>query len=445
VRILFFLQPGRNSRSIFGDMIRGFAQSGHETIVWELAPIWKMLETHSDRRDAMLHEVSSIVATLIHANGVDLSIGMWASALYSLANGRKDGQPATFFDVIDHPHLMFWLDAPQWAHGGDIAQFFNTPIVGGRRVHHLINSETTAREMRDVLGFTNVGSAPYGVDAQVFRPREVPQKFDVVFALGKGDPQPTALMLEQLDADVPDAEAIRHEQSERVRGTLIQLADEFEREDVSAVEGALCALLRTQLDSPREALLDRLGRVAQQDDALARGARALRLRPEAFVRAGQLVRRVDAWERAFTISYLSRHLHCATFGSGDLGPWAYRGETLGELPYEEQSLAYARGRLGLNVMRCQDDQGVNLKPMEIAASGRVCLMRDRPGIEDLFDPDREIVTFDGPGDALEKASRVLGDCALREQMARAAHDRVLADHTWSVRADELLERFGFSG
>lgn len=438
MRILFFLQPGANSRSIFLDMIRGFARAGHETILWELQPIWTMYERHGDRREALMREVSSIVASLIKSNRCGLSIGMWANGIFSLANGRRDGRPATFFDLIDEPHLMFWLDAPQWAHGGDARQLFGTGILGGSRVHHLINNEGTAREMRDVLGFSNVHALAYGIDEGSFRPRGAEREFDVVFALGPGDPTPSELMLREIESSEPDVEAIRAERARSVRGRLHEIARAGEAPAGIGVVELMEALLESQVRERDRPVLDRLDEIGRAHEEMGAARSWMIQRPQVYVAVSAALRQVESWERAFVISYLSRHLRCAVFGSGDLGAWGYRGTAIGEVAYEDQCLAYSRGRLGLNVMRQQDDVGVNLKPLEISASGTACLMRERPGIGEVLESGREIATFRTPRGALEAARALLDDESARRAMGEAARSRVLREHTWTARAGQIL-------
>ncbi len=438
MRVLFFLQPGTNSRSIFRDMIRGFAQSGHETIIWELHPIRQLYERHAQARTALMQDVASIVAGLIRSNRIDLSVGMWANAIMSLANGRRNGEAATFFDLIESPHLMFWLDAPHWAHGEEFWELFGSPVLRGPFVHHLINNPALAREMREVLGFGQVLDHPYGINEEVFRPVEASPEFDIVFGIGPGDPPMSPLMERALASSDPDMEEIRSEQAQQVRARLAEIVRQSESE---APLGELCEeLLRWQLRDRDTPMLERIDALGEGDARLRRAGDELRSRSSLFVRTSMALRSVEQFERAFVICYLSRHLRCAVFGSGSaLAGWDYRGERLGELAYEDQHRAYARGRIALNVMRQQDEVGVNLKPLEISACGRVCLMRERPGIERVLTPGGEIATFRTPAGALESARALIDDDAARARMADRALRRVLREHTWQVRVGQILD------
>lgn len=442
MRVMFFLQPGTNSRDIFRDMIDGFERSGCETLIWELKPVWDLYQRHQPIRQALMSEMASIVGALIRSNRVDLSVGMWANSLFSQAAGSRDGRPATLFDLIEHPHLLFWLDAPHWAHEGGLSQHFGSGIFNGPSLHHLINNAGLAREMREVLGFGNVASLPYGVNERVFRPCRTAREFDLVFGLGPGDRAPTPAMLEELDADEPDTQRIRIEQADLLKPrleTLAQRVPGVAREEACRL---LFLLLDSQLCDRHRPMLDRLDVLSRHDAALARACDGLKSDPRVFLKATSAIRRIEQWERAFTITYLSRRFRCATFGGGDLAAWGCSATHLGSLPYADQARAFGRAPIALNVMRWQDDVGVNIKPMEIAASGAVCLMRHRAGIESLYEPDREIVTFETPSDAAESLRQLLDDPDRLDDIREAALRRTLRDHTWTTRVQDIVSSIG---
>lgn len=445
MRVLFFLQPGANSRSIFRDMIRGCALAGVETIIWELKPIWELYQRADQRagdaRAGMMNEVASIVATLIKANAVDLTIGMWANAAFSVANARRDGKPISFFDAIDTPHLAFWLDGPGWAHNSELIDQLPSPMLDGQHMHHLINNAAMADEMRRVLGMSNVLDLPYGVNEAVFRPVEgIERAFDVVCALGPGDEPPTELMLREVARDEPDLQAIRAEQAERIAPKLARLARRSPEAD--AMGRLFERLVASQLADRDRPVLARLDELCAADPSLAGAHAALLGDAGLFLRASALVRRIEHFERALTVTYLARRLGCAIFGGATLDGWDCPATDLGQLAYEDQASAYARGRMGLNVMRWQDDIGVNIKPIEIAACGSVGLMRSRVGLDRVLVPGEEIVVFESPAEALDKAQRLAGQADRLESIRAAGRARVLAEHTWTTRAGELLAALG---
>lgn len=438
MRILFFTHPGTNSRDILLDIRRGFEKAGHETITWELAPIWEMLQRATDR-PARSSEIGKLVATLIAANRIDASLGMWFNGVFSLPVIAQNGKAATFFDALNAPHIAYWLDAPQWAHDNAMRQHFKTPLIAGPRVLHVVNSPSVAAEMNHVLSFGATLAMPYGINEDIFFPGpDIRPEFDLVFGLGAGDPPPTEAMLAELARDNPDIHSLRAEQIERARNKMTKMASAALEPSLHAPASELISrLCASQLADRHTPILDRL-RALASEAPLERVAAAILRDARLYTELSDRLRQAEQWERAFTITFLSQRLDCAVFGGGDLNGWPCRVQRLGMLDYKQQRLAYARGRIGLNVMRWQDDRGSNIKPLEISACNRPCLMARRHGLEPLLREDHEIVLFDTPGHALEQASSLLADPARADRIASAAHARTMREHTWTARAATML-------
>ncbi|MCC6675717.1 MAG: glycosyltransferase family 1 protein [Phycisphaerales bacterium] len=428
MRLLFLLQPGANSRSIFLDFIRGFRQAGHEALTLELAPIWHAYDQNPAARPALMSRFTGQLREALVAQRIDLTCAMWGNALTTLMHSTHDGAPRTLFDLLNIPHLLFWLDAPHWAQGGSMLPAFGTPILAGPALRHLINNPATAREMTDVLGFGATIAAPYAINEEVFRPRpEITPEFDLVACIGPGDPAPTPLALRELESSTPDLDALRREAADLLRPRLRELAGN----DASAA--ALDALLDSQVAARHIPMLDRL-RAIDTDIA-----RAILADPRLYTRATMANRSIESLERPFTTAWLSRRFSCAIFGEGDLSAWGFRGAHLGRPAHEEQSAAYARGRIGLNLMRWQDDAGLNLKPYEISASGRSCLCSARAWTDRSFEPGREILAFSGPAHAAQLTRELLDDPARLTAIAEAGLARTRRDHTWCTRAAQIID------
>jgi spore maturation protein CgeB len=79
----------------------------------------------------------------------------------------------------------------------------------------------------------------------------------------------------------------------------------------------------------------------------------------------------------------------------------------------------------------------SVRLFEAAACGTPVISDRWPGVEEIFEPGAEILIADTGADVL----RLLDETgtAEREAIARAARDRVLAEHTAAHRVD-LLER-----
>ncbi len=79
----------------------------------------------------------------------------------------------------------------------------------------------------------------------------------------------------------------------------------------------------------------------------------------------------------------------------------------------------------------------NMRLFEATGVG-ACLLTDRTeGLAELFEPGREVVTFDGLAECVERIRWVLAHPAEREAIARAGQARTLRDHTYAQRAQRL--------
>jgi hypothetical protein len=429
MRILFLLQPGTNSRSIFEGLIRGFAAAGHTSLVLELEPFWRAMNAQPHRRQELAVEASRALAEVVRRERPDASAAMWANGIGTFAGGPVGGAPGTIFDLLGLPHLAFWLDAPHWACGGSIAPLFGSPALRGPMLAHAINNPGTADEMTALLGFGHTLAVPYAVDPNVFRPYEHAREFDLVASCGPGDPPPTREELHELSADVPDMAGLRRARAQTLAPALETIGREFE----GGVE-LLRALLESQLADRHTPMLARARRLGAAGHGPA--LTALLADPTRWVRATALVRSIEAFERAFTIAWLSRRCRMAVFGAAP-SAWPFQATMPGDIAFEDMPRWYCRGLAGLNVMRWQDDVGLNIKPIEIGASGVPCLCARREGLGAILQPLREVLVFDTPEEALQRVAALRDDPARAAQIGSAARNRIERDHTWARRSAEF--------
>jgi hypothetical protein len=441
VRILQLAHPGTNSRDIFLDTESGFREAGHEVIRWELEPMLALASSQHppEVRTLFARGAGEMVRRLIEANRVDLTVGLWANGLFGMGVSPDTGSgPRSFFNQVNVPHAMFWLDAPHWAHNGQIRQHFGSPLFREPQLINIINNPGTAREMTEVLGFGRTLAEPYGVNTEVFRPATgVACAHDVVVNVGPGDPAPTETMLRELGSDDPDLDAIRRDLAPGAIESMRRQAAEAGLTD-PAIGALVEAWVESQLDEPGRPLLDRLGAIAA-DGEMAGALEQVRACPALFVGMGESARTIDRFRRAFTVTWLSRRLDVAVFGPDALAGWPHGATMLGAMDYRAMSGAYAKGRLAINVMRWQDDVGLNIKPLEITASGVACLCERRSGLDGLFEVGEEIDAFDSPADLLAKARALLADTDRRTAMASAGLARTRRDHTWARWAASVCD------
>ena len=293
------------------------------------------------------------------------------------------------------------------------------------------------------MGFSNVIPSPNGVNPQLFQPHpEIRKEYDLVFVSGPGDPAPTDVMLQELDQDEPDIDRIRKDVALNLRPELDDLAQQVDGSVREPMRKLFDAMVEARLADRHSPALVHLQRVLQSDADLAVAADALIKNVAMYVKATDTIRRIEKWERPFMVAYLSRHFSCLRLGLQSYDAWGIEGDASGFVDYEKQPEVYAKGRVALNVMRWQDDIGVNSKVFEITACGTACLQAYRGGIDELFEPGKEILVYKTPGEARRQLADALATPSRMEELAEAGRARTLRDHTWTNRMQSVLDLVG---
>jgi len=96
------------------------------------------------------------------------------------------------------------------------------------------------------------------------------------------------------------------------------------------------------------------------------------------------------------------------------------------------------GRVDANFGQAKFAAG-NIRLFEATGAG-CCLLTDQlPHLQEFFEFDEEIVTYENPLDAVEKARYLMDHPKEREEISRRGHQRAWKDHTSSVRAKQFAE------
>lgn len=114
--------------------------------------------------------------------------------------------------------------------------------------------------------------------------------------------------------------------------------------------------------------------------------------------------------------------------------WArYKGTAFGLDMYR----AYAEAGVAVHVAgdEVRDFAGAR-RHFEIAGSGALLMTEAQPGLDRLFEPGKEAVTFENADDCVDKVRYFLSHPAEAKEVARAGQARVLRDHS----ADALAKR-----
>jgi spore maturation protein CgeB len=104
----------------------------------------------------------------------------------------------------------------------------------------------------------------------------------------------------------------------------------------------------------------------------------------------------------------------------------------------EKAKAFAGARIVVNTFQGEVD-GVNIRTFEVAGCGAFQICEHRDALGDLFEIDKEIVTFKNIDDLVEKIEHYLKNPDKRKKIADAGQRRVYRDHTYKKRLSFLLE------
>jgi hypothetical protein len=88
---------------------------------------------------------------------------------------------------------------------------------------------------------------------------------------------------------------------------------------------------------------------------------------------------------------------------------------------------------------CTNDHYWSNRLYLAAGTGTPCLVGYTPGLEDHYEDGKEIICFRNDAEMKTKLAALLSDTELRQRIGDAGRARTLRDHTYDVRARQLLE------
>lgn len=443
MNVLFFLQPGTNSRGVMIDIIAGFRAAGHNPVIWECGEAMQLLNTQKEQAPAIRRQVSEAIASLIRQREIGLSVAMWANALTLVENPNVNGRLQTFFETQRVPHLLFWYDSPERAHSESLRGDFRRRAFDSPYLFHFINNAATAREMERAYGFSNVLPRGYGINPEIFKPEPgVAKEYDLSFSANFGEmPHPPQVVLDELSKDEPDSRVLRTEAAKLHWPTFEKLVGQLPESFGDARAEFLRELHRGQFEHRDVPVLDRVEHLASTaSGAIKNAANVMLGDPVVFAAIATELRKLETWERAFAFCYLARFFKCKLFGKVDYRSMGCHVPCEGAVRYDQQRFAYSTAHIGLSVMRWQDERGLHAKPYEMMACGLPCVAQHRPGIEDHYTPGEEIEVFHTLGEARRKIEALLRDPERRAELARSGYERTLRDHTWANWANDMVSR-----
>lgn len=82
---------------------------------------------------------------------------------------------------------------------------------------------------------------------------------------------------------------------------------------------------------------------------------------------------------------------------------------------------------------------INYRTFETCGCRTLLLTNYTPNLEKLFKINEEVVVWENYNDLKYKVKSLLSDDSLRKSIEKRGYDRVLRDHTYDVRANQLVE------
>ena len=108
----------------------------------------------------------------------------------------------------------------------------------------------------------------------------------------------------------------------------------------------------------------------------------------------------------------------------------------GMCSYTEIPQILGSAKIGLNILRPQNEMGHNIRTFEIPASGTLMLSERDRELLDLFEEDKEAVYFSSPEELKQKVAYLLNNRNLLESIATAGYQKAL-QHTIDCRIQDL--------
>jgi spore maturation protein CgeB len=134
----------------------------------------------------------------------------------------------------------------------------------------------------------------------------------------------------------------------------------------------------------------------------------------------------------------------------DVSCWG-QGWPHGRLDHDEMVNVFSSSRINLNFSKSYRGRLWRKRPLthqlkarlfEIAGSGGFVLTERSPHLEQYFTIDEEVAVFDRVDDLVPQVEFWLKHETEREQVARAGYERVMAEHTYEKRFEQIFRAAG---
>ncbi len=434
--ILFFQNPGRQSRHYLLGLIRAARDLGLTHAVFDLGPAWHAVQTAGANADDAKASVAASIRKAAHAIRATHTLGYIANGIAECGlTTDSAGRACSTLAAEGVTHMLLWTDHPNWVAGGQYLQPQARELLAHTSCVHVVKSRAAAGEIAEVFRWSRVHAMPMAEDYAALQPaRGIQPKFDVVAILGYAHKVP-AVLTPFLTQDDPEPRAMDVAMQPAAlaawdRATAGVLTDAQARSALGE------AWLDAKATDPARSFWHHTAALpAAHSDAIVR----LREDPHLWYAGIHALQDMVRWRRDFWLCWLARRVSVGVFGTSAA---AYglpqRREQTAWVEYSQQSAVYAQGRLAININGMPDEEGLTHKPFQIAASGVPMVHHAVSELGDAFDDGREIVVFDRGSAMLDRVRSLLHDEAARKAMADAALARAKREHTWADRLTRML-------
>jgi spore maturation protein CgeB len=129
----------------------------------------------------------------------------------------------------------------------------------------------------------------------------------------------------------------------------------------------------------------------------------------------------DGWTKYFMLN-------------GKTTPSYYKGKASGETVNK----IYLSSKIVLNIHHPHSIEGLNTRTFDIPACGAFEMVDYKKNVEMHFEVDKEIVTFKNINELKSKIDYYLKNDDLRKTISKRGKQRVLNEHTWVHRANDIV-------
>jgi spore maturation protein CgeB len=105
---------------------------------------------------------------------------------------------------------------------------------------------------------------------------------------------------------------------------------------------------------------------------------------------------------------------------------------------EVKSKAFLASKIVLNNFYPSEIQSANARLFEVAATGSFQICSHRDALSELYEIDKEIITYKTLDELFFKIDFYLNKNQLRNEIAERAYNRTIIEHTYQIRLTKLL-------